>query len=116
MKGVTKPKQAERANGVHTEVSVGRQDPPPVGGFIFPGHYPARSGFVVGCFGYSWTGAYDAFLGLGHVKRVTFSTRGSCPGALFALIGVHTEVCRTERLRLLSVRVQHNLRRFVVKV
>ena len=40
MEGVTKPEQAERANGVHTEVSVCRQDPPPVGGFVFHGHYP----------------------------------------------------------------------------
>jgi len=116
MEGVTKPEQAERANGVHTEVSIGRQDPLPVGGFVFHGHYPARSGFVIGCVGYSWTGAYEAFLCLGHVERVTFSTRGSCPGALLALEGVHTEVGRTERLWLLSVRVRCNLRRFVVKV
>ena len=40
MEGVTKPEQAERANGVYTEVSVCRQDPPPVGGFVFHGHYP----------------------------------------------------------------------------
>jgi len=37
VKGVTKPEQAERANGVHTEVSVGRQGPPPVGGPVFHG-------------------------------------------------------------------------------
>ena len=54
-------------------------------------------------------GAYDAFPGLGHVERVTFSTRGSCPGALPALVGVHTEVFRTERLRLSSDRVRRNL-------
>jgi len=42
------------------------------------------------------------------VERVTFSTRGSFPGALLALVGVHTEVCRTERLRLLSDRVRRN--------
>ena len=53
-------------------------------------------------------GAYDAFLGLGHVERVTYSTRGSCP-ALLALVGVHTEVGRTECLRLLSDRVRRNL-------
>ena len=35
VKGVTKPEQAERANGVHTEVSVGRQGPPPAGGSAF---------------------------------------------------------------------------------
>ena len=40
MEGVTKPEQAERANGMHTEVSVCRQDPLPVGGFIFHGYYP----------------------------------------------------------------------------
>ena len=40
MKGVTKPEQAERANGVHTEVSVYHQDLLPVGGFVFHGHYP----------------------------------------------------------------------------
>ena len=40
VKGVTKPEQAERANGVYTEVSVCRQDPPPVGGFVFHGNYP----------------------------------------------------------------------------
>jgi len=38
MKGVTKPEQAERANGVHTEVSVGRQGPPPAGEPVFHGH------------------------------------------------------------------------------
>jgi len=38
VEGVTKPEQAERVNGVHTEVSVGRQGPPPVGGPIFHGH------------------------------------------------------------------------------
>ena len=54
-------------------------------------------------------GAYDVFSGLGHVERVTFSTRGSCPGALLALVGVHTEVCPTERLRLSSDRVRRNL-------
>jgi len=37
MKGVTKPEQAERANGVHTEVSAGRQNPPPAGGPVFHG-------------------------------------------------------------------------------
>jgi len=37
VKGVTKPEQAERANGVHTEVSVGRQGPPPAGGPVFHG-------------------------------------------------------------------------------
>jgi len=69
--------------------------------------YGVRSSF--GWVGYSQTGAYDAFPGLGQVERVTFSTRGSCPGALLALVGVHTEVCRTERLRLSSDRVRCNL-------
>jgi len=46
VEGVTKPEQAERANGVHTEVSVCRQDPPPVGGFIFRGNYPGAGLFV----------------------------------------------------------------------
>jgi len=54
-------------------------------------------------------GAYDAFPGLGHMERVTFSTQGSCPGALLALVGVHAEVCRTERLRLPSDRVRISL-------
>jgi len=40
VEGVTKPEQAERANGVHTEVSICCQDSPPVGGFIFHGNYP----------------------------------------------------------------------------
>ena len=62
-----------------------------------------------GWVGYSRTGAYDAFPGVGHVERVTFSTRGSCPGALSALVGVQTEVCRTEHLRLSSDRVRRNL-------
>jgi len=62
-----------------------------------------------GWVGYSRTGAYDAFPGLGHMERVTFSTRGSRPGVLLALAGVHTEVCRTERLRLPSDRVRRNL-------
>jgi len=66
-----------------------------------------RSSF--GWVGYSRTRAYDAFPGLGHMERVTFSTRGSYPGALLALIGVHTEVCHTERLRLSSDRVRRNL-------
>jgi len=69
--------------------------------------YGVRSSF--GWVGSSQTGAYSAFPGLGHVERVTFSTRGSCPGALLALVGVHTEVCRTERLRLSSNRVRRNL-------
>ena len=43
------------------------------------------------------------------MERVTFSTRGSCPGALLGLVVVHTEVCRTERLRLSSDRVRRNL-------
>jgi len=69
--------------------------------------YGVRSSF--GWVGYSRTGAYDTFPGLGHVERVTFSTRGSCPGALLTLVGVHTEVCRTECLRLSSDRVRRDL-------
>jgi len=45
VEGGTKPKHAERANGVHTEVSVCRQDPPPVGGFVLPRQLPRQSGF-----------------------------------------------------------------------
>jgi len=47
VKGVTKPEQTERANGVHTEVSVGRQGPPPVGELVFHGRNPrgVRSSF-----------------------------------------------------------------------
>ena len=44
MKGVTKPEQAERANGVHTEVSAGRQDPPPAGGPVFHGSFLTHTG------------------------------------------------------------------------
>jgi len=84
---VTKPEQAGRANGVHTEVSVCRQGPPPVGGFIFRGNYPSvespwpsLAGSVV-----REREAYDIFPGLGQVERVTFSTQGLCPGALPAL-------------------------------
>jgi len=44
VEGVTKPKQAERANGVHTEVSVRRQGPPPVRRPLSsPAITPARS-------------------------------------------------------------------------
>ena len=74
MEGVTKPEQAGQANGVHTEVSVCHQGPPPVGGSVLHGNYPgvgslrpslARS-VVRG------RGAYDVFPGLGHVERVNF--------------------------------------------
>ena len=40
---------------------------------------------------------------------MTFSTRGSCPGSPLALVGVHTEVFRTERLRLSFDRVRRSL-------
>ena len=42
---MTKPEQAKRANGVHTEVSVGRQGLPPVGGCVFHGNYPSAELF-----------------------------------------------------------------------
>jgi len=109
VKGVTKLEQAERANGVHTEVSVGRQGPPPVGELVFHGRNLRGVRSPLGWVGHTQTGAYDAFPGLGHVERVTFSTRGSCPGAPLALVGVHTEVFRTERLRLSSDRVRRSL-------
>jgi len=54
-------------------------------------------------------GAYDVFPGLGHMEQVTFSTQGSCPGALPPLVGVHTEVCRTKRLWLPPDRVRRIL-------
>ena len=86
MEGVTKPEQAGRANGVHTEVFVGRQDPLPVGGFVLPGNYPGARLFRPSLARPVAHGrrAYDVFLGLGHVERVTFSTQGSCPGAFSA--------------------------------
>ena len=43
LEGVTKPEQAGRANGVHTEVSVGRQGLPPVAGFVLPAITPAQN-------------------------------------------------------------------------
>jgi len=41
------------------------------------------------------------------MERVTFTAQGSCPGASLASpVGVLTEVCRTEHLRLSSDRVR----------
>jgi len=86
MEAVTKPEQAGRANDVHTEVSVCHQDPPPVGGFVLRGNYPGLESFRPSLARSVVRGqeAYDIFPGLEHVERVTFSTQGSCPGALFA--------------------------------
>ena len=86
MEGVTKHEQAGRANGVHTEVSVCRQDPPPVGDFVLPCNYPGAELFcssLARSFAHG-RGAYDVFPDLGHVERVTFSTQSSCPAALLA--------------------------------
>jgi len=70
MKGVTKPEQAERANGVHTEVSVGRQDPPPVGGFVFHGHVS----------GAEWVCRLAEFLGAREVGLLVALLRPSSSG------------------------------------